>query len=208
MPRHADDTVEVIYKGFCWVFGSFFCRRIAEANWKFLKSHGHFIADVLSTWISKADPFLANVPISYPLKTPENQKWDNRNTIPIKIYENMLLNFTFLFPVGCMMSSQKSRIFTLRLSENQTIFFTQTVNNKFQQFFQFVRGKIKTFTLYLLHSLREKCLNTEFFLVRIFPHSNWTRTRKNSVFGHFSRRDCVPYFSMMCTILFLFEKLF
>ena len=25
------------------------------------------------------------------------------------------------------------------------------------------------------HSLREKCVNTEFFLVRIFPHSDWIR---------------------------------
>ena len=47
------------------------------------------------------------------------------------------------------------------------------------------------------------CPNTEFYLVRIFPHSDWMRrdtehlsvfslnagkqTRKNSVFGHFSR---------------------
>ena len=54
-------------------------------------------------------------------------------------------------------------------------------------------------------SLREKCPKTEFFLVRIFPHSDWIRrdtpytlylsvfspkkirTRKNSVFRHFSR---------------------
>ena len=52
-------------------------------------------------------------------------------------------------------------------------------------------------------ALREKCLNTELFLVRIFPHSAWTRrdtvslriqsecgrirTRNNSVFGHFLR---------------------
>ena len=49
-------------------------------------------------------------------------------------------------------------------------------------------------------TLREKCPNTEFSLVRIFPHSDWIRrygislriqsecgklrTRKNSVFGH------------------------
>ena len=50
-------------------------------------------------------------------------------------------------------------------------------------------------------TLREKCPNTEFFLVRIFPHSQWIRgdtlriqskcrkirTRKRTVFGHFSR---------------------
>ena len=44
----------------------------------------------------------------------------------------------------------------------------------------------------------EKCPNAEFFLVHIFPHSDWIlrdiksecgkiQTRKNSVFGHFSR---------------------
>ena len=52
------------------------------------------------------------------------------------------------------------------------------------------------------HPLREKCPNTEFFLVRIFPHSNRSispiqsecrkiRTRTNSIFGHFSRSDPV-----------------
>ena len=40
---------------------------------------------------------------------------------------------------------------------------------------------------YIKKSLREKCPNTEFFLVRIFPHSGWIRrdsysdlTRKNT----------------------------
>ena len=48
------------------------------------------------------------------------------------------------------------------------------------------------------NSLREKCPNIEFFLVRIFQHLDRVslriqsecekiRTRKNSVFGHFSR---------------------
>ena len=36
-------------------------------------------------------------------------------------------------------------------------------------------------------SLREKCPNTEVLLVRIFLYSDWIRTRKYSVFGHFSR---------------------
>ena len=35
--------------------------------------------------------------------------------------------------------------------------------------------------------LREKCPNTELFLVRFFPHLDKIWTRKNSVFGHFSR---------------------
>ena len=40
-------------------------------------------------------------------------------------------------------------------------------------------------------SLREKCPNTEFFLVRIFLYSDWLqeiRANKKFVFGHFSRR--------------------
>ena len=49
-------------------------------------------------------------------------------------------------------------------------------------------------TLHL--SLHEKFSNTELFLVRIFPHSDWIRiqsecgkirARNNSLFGHFSR---------------------
>ena len=44
-------------------------------------------------------------------------------------------------------------------------------------------------------SLREKCPNTEFFLVRIFPlfrsKCGKIRTRKNAVFGHFSRNMCL-----------------
>ena len=57
----------------------------------------------------------------------------------------------------------------------------------------------------LYYSLCEKCPNVEFFLVRIFPYSDWIRRnteylsvfspnvgkygRENSVFGHFSRSD-------------------
>ena len=54
-----------------------------------------------------------------------------------------------------------------------------------------IRGKICHF---LKISLGEKCPNTEISLVRIFLYSDWIqfqytilRTRKNSVFGHFSR---------------------
>ena len=34
-------------------------------------------------------------------------------------------------------------------------------------------------------TLREKCPNTELFLVRIFTNLDGIRTRSNSVFGHF-----------------------
>ena len=43
-------------------------------------------------------------------------------------------------------------------------------------------------------SLREKCLNTKFFLFRILPYLDWILTTKISVFGHFShsafQADC------------------
>ena len=44
---------------------------------------------------------------------------------------------------------------------------------------------------FMKSSLREKCPNTEFFLVRIFLYSDWLqeiRANKKFVFGHFSRR--------------------
>ena len=44
-------------------------------------------------------------------------------------------------------------------------------------------------------TLREKCSNTELFLVRIQSEYRKIRTRNNSLFGHFSRIDC-----------FLFDK--
>ena len=43
MPRRAEAFVDVIHKV---VFGRFFCRRIAEANWKILKLPRHFIANL------------------------------------------------------------------------------------------------------------------------------------------------------------------
>ena len=49
----------------------------------------------------------------------------------------------------------------------------------------------------LIRTLREKCPSTDFFLVRIFTHSYWIRTRKNSVFGHFSRSGSGLMFLLM-----------
>ena len=49
-----------------------------------------------------------------------------------------------------------------------------------------LKGKFQCI-LSILYTLREKCPNTELFLVCVFPHSDWIRTRNNSVFGHFSR---------------------
>ena len=66
-------------------------------------------------------------------------------------------------------------------------------------------GMVLDEALIVFHTLHEKCPNTQFFLVCIFLYSDCTeiysinlciqseykkiRTRKNSVFGHFSRSD-------------------
>ena len=55
---------------------------------------------------------------------------------------------------------------------------------------------------HIRQTLHKKCSNTEFFLVRIFPHSHWIRIdtpysvrmqenadQKKHVFGHFSRSE-------------------
>ena len=44
----------------------------------------------------------------------------------------------------------------------------------------------------MLRTLREKCPNTDFFLVRFQSKYGKIRTRKNSVFGHFLRREEKP----------------
>ena len=69
-----------------------------------------------------------------------------------------------------------------------------------------INAKINSWGKVISSSLCEMCPNTELFLVRIFPHSDWIwrdvslriqsecgkiRTRKNSVFGHFSRSACL-----------------
>ena len=56
-------------------------------------------------------------------------------------------------------------------------------------------------------SLREKCRNTEFFLVRIFPHSNWIRrdTSYLSVFCSIAEKygpEKTPYFDTFHTVYF------
>ena len=63
------------------------------------------------------------------------------------------------------------------------------LENKLRCFHRPCPDGIKTNTyswIFDSSSLREKCPNTEFFLVRIQPECGKIRTRKNSVFGHFS----------------------
>ena len=80
--------------------------------------------------------------------------------------------------------------FRVRLAIKPKIITSLSVGTKSAQF------------IYSFLTLREKCPNTELFLIHIFPHSDWIgrdlrslriqsecgkiRTRNNSVFGHFS----------------------
>ena len=50
-------------------------------------------------------------------------------------------------------------------------------------------------------TLREKCPNTAFFLVRIQSEYGEIRTRKNSVFGHFSHRAMETYYKQKSSIV-------
>ena len=72
-----------------------------------------------------------------------------------------------------------------------------------------------------LSTLRESCPNTKLFLVRILPHSDWVslriqsecgkiRTRKNFVFGHFSRsaRIELPSVLLRSGQWFVHDKIF
>ena len=50
-------------------------------------------------------------------------------------------------------------------------------------------------------TLREKCPNTAFFLVRVECGVGEIRTRKNSVFGHFSHRAMETYYKQKSSIV-------
>ena len=79
-------------------------------------------------------------------------------------------------------------IFSFKFHYNISIFFHH-LRSALQ--YEYNKHLIDTFcTNFFKVTLRENCPNTEFFLVRIFLHSNQIqeiRTRKNSVFGRFSR---------------------
>ena len=60
-------------------------------------------------------------------------------------------------------------------------------------------------------TLREKCPNMKFFLVSIFSHLDWIRkirTRKNSVFGHFSRSDPLKNHSYFYIYTFIYMYIY
>ena len=60
---------------------------------------------------------------------------------------------------------------------------------------------LDTWIIWLQGALCEMCPNTEFFLVRIQSECGKIRTRKNAVFGHFSRSGEYPHY----TSVFQFE---
>ena len=59
-----------------------------------------------------------------------------------------------------------------------------------------------------IRALREKCPNTKFFLVRIQPKYEKLRTRKSSVFGHFSRSgdSCDSFTVNLYTVKWQFSR--
>ena len=68
------------------------------------------------------------------------------------------------------------------LSTNEIVFFSWYWQKLIQNMDM---GKPSSVSIY--EALREMCPNTEFFLVRIFPHSDWIRT--HSVLGHIPRNE-------------------
>ena len=84
-------------------------------------------------------------------------------------YENLLKECLWHFPFQLRYCLQIWLLILNKFKRINNFFFTPEI----------IRTPIFT--------LREKCPNMEFFLVRIFLYSDWIRTRKNSVFAHFSR---------------------
>ena len=63
-----------------------------------------------------------------------------------------------------------SNMFFVKYFMKNTTNFSNQFSNFLENFYYFY-GPLQKWPF----SLREKCLNTEFFLVRIFPHSDWIR---------------------------------
>ena len=61
MLKYVEAIADVIYKDFCWFFGKFFCGGIAKVNWTILKLPWLFIANMLSTWLSKVADKTKNI---------------------------------------------------------------------------------------------------------------------------------------------------
>ena len=53
-----------------------------------------------------------------------------------------------------------------------------------------------------------QCVQIRSFLVRIFSYSDWTRTRKNSVFGYFSRSVCCKFVATKALLTEFIKKSF
>ena len=113
-----------------------------------------------------------------------------------KLFKVFLMYFSWKWKFIYLIESvlyPRLNLFVLLLIYNQSDFCDQWFSVLLDSYIQ--RRYLEFF---LTISLREKFSNTEFFLVRIFPHSDWIRslriakcekirTTKNSVFGHFSR---------------------
>ena len=63
------------------------------------------------------------------------------------------------------------------------------LRSRFSKTLFFMTNFQSSYKLLLFDTLREKCPNTELFLVRIQSKYRKIRTRENSLFGHFSRSE-------------------
>ena len=132
--------------------------------WNFLLSQGMkniFLAIFFN-------PFQANVPFLYPLKTSDNLWFSDvfRGGIEKNYWHEMGQS---IFPAISKFSIFQLVGYSLKIIRN---------NRRLD-----IVLKLATYTL------REKCPNTEFFLVRIQSESGKILTRKNYVFVHFSCSD-------------------
>ena len=69
-----------------------------------------------------------------------------------------------------------------------------------------MNGSIKVNKHVVLFSLCEKCPNTKFFLVRIFPHSDWIRRDTTSQKMKFSIKDFFSKCDQICRKLYFFVQ--
>ena len=120
----------------------------------------------------------------------------------VKIFLSLLITFRTNVPTGHY--SPPMFVFVCSPFMNRPVYIAKDTYQFCYKSFWHMQKLLNV----LLYSLLEKCPNTEFFLVLIFPYPDWIRrvtvnlriqseyrkirTRKNFVFGHFSRSDCCP----------------
>ena len=107
----------------------------------------------------------------------------------MKYYQSLCLKF--LIQIFCKMSNPKGNWFLITLRDSILKNKRKKCYDKdiceFYQNDNIQVGGLYLEVLQLFWTLREMCPDTEFFLVRIQSKYGKIHTRKNPVFGHFSR---------------------